>query len=74
MRMIPVLLRRLPGGVSNGLDPDRVADWLRGLGRVRPRVAALDDALVAGVALASAPEGDFRVVQGPADDGGSPGA
>ena len=71
VKVVPLL----PSGLVTeapppGADGDRVADWLRDVARVRPRAAALHEALAAASLLAGADDGAFAVRQ----TGGRPGA
>ncbi|MDF5753243.1 hypothetical protein [Spongiactinospora sp. TRM90649] len=67
MQVVPVLNTAPPGPdrVPAGAGPDEIGDWLRGIARIRPTVATLEETLVAGIVLAERPEGDVTATQTP---------
>lgn len=73
VRVAPRLTRALPAAPAPAPDADTVGAWLRDMGLVRPKVDALDGALVAAEVLAGTEPGDYLVAQPPiAPDGPRP--
>lgn len=68
LRLVPRLAVPLPGPATPGPEPGEVDDWLRDVVLVRPRVGALDDALVTAEVLAGTDRGE-QVVAQPAPGG-----
>jgi hypothetical protein len=66
MKVVPILSLAPAGPAPAGADADAVGDWLRRVRPLRPRTAALEDALVAADVIAGSGGGAFRVTQSPA--------
>jgi hypothetical protein len=71
LKVVPVLGAGPLAPAPPGAEPVAVADWVRGIVPVRPRVQVLDDALVSATVLADAAEGQLRVVQTPTAEPGT---
>ncbi|MEG3630129.1 hypothetical protein [Streptomyces poriticola] len=71
LRVVPRLSAALPPPPAPEPPADEVADWLRDMALVRPKVDALDGALVAGEVLASSAPAALLVAQQPVPSAGA---
>lgn len=71
VRVVPRLTVGLPPAPSPDPSADEVSDWLRDMALVRPKVDALDGALVAGEVLAGAAPAGLLVAQQPLPSAGA---